>query len=569
VTPGSPIDHRGTTFTEALLTELLNALGDPATHVVIIGPSNFSGAQFNGNAGFGDARFRGAARFDRAQFNGAAGFSRAQFSRNVWFSGAQFNGNAGFNEAQFIRNAWFSEAEFTRDAWFNGAQFRGAARFNGAQFTRDAWFGGAQFSRDARFNGAQFRGAARFNGAQFTRDAWFGGAQFSRDARFNGAQVTRDAWFNGAQFTSAAELGPLRCTGLMSMAGALFSVPVTMHVAASRLDCTRTRWSSTATLRIRYATIDLTDAVLTAPVAVTSHPAPFTITDQAAVRKLDETALAESEAFVRVKSIRGVDATNLVLTDIDLSKCVMSGAFHLDHLGLEGDIKFAQPPTGHRPGRWPRRWSRRRTLAEEHHWRARHNFGYGWTPAPDPAASVTGPGALAVTYRAMRKALEDRGDAPGAADFYYGEMDMRRHDRTATRAERGLLTAYWLLSGYGLRASRAMGSLLITMAVTVLTLMLFGLPAAPPDPVTTGVVAAGERIVLSTATPAAVIPPWGTRVSGDRVGQAIPIVLDAVIFRSSDTGLTTTGVYLDMAARLLEPSLLALAVLAIRGRVKR
>lgn len=46
-------------------------------------------------------------------------------------------------------------------------------------------------------------------------------------------------------------------------------------------------------------------------------------------------------------------------------------------------------------------------------------------------------------------------------------------------------------------------------------------------------------------------------------------MLNVVIFRSSDDDLTTAGVYVDMAARLVEPSLLALAVLAIRGRVKR
>jgi len=38
---------------------------------------------------------------------------------------------------------------------------------------------------------------------------------------------------------------------------------------------------------------------------------------------------------------------------------------------------------------------------------------------------------------------------------------MRRHDHTGTpKGERRLLWAYWLLSGYGLRASRATGWLL-------------------------------------------------------------------------------------------------------------
>jgi hypothetical protein len=59
------------------------------------------------------------------------------------------------------------------------------------------------------------------------------------------------------------------------------------------------------------------------------------------------------------------------------------------------------------------------------------------------------------------------------------------------------------------------------------------------------------------------------RLNGDRAGTAIPVVLNAVIFRAADATLTPTGVYLDMAARLAEPSLLALAVLGLRGRVKR
>ncbi|WP_405764067.1 hypothetical protein [Streptomyces sp. NBC_00080] len=42
-----------------------------------------------------------------------------------------------------------------------------------------------------------------------------------------------------------------------------------------------------------------------------------------------------------------------------------------------------------------------------------------------------------------------------------------------------------------------------------------------------------------------------------------------MIFRSSSQDLTTVGTYTEMASRLAEPVLLGLAVLAIRGRVKR
>ncbi|MFC9228939.1 hypothetical protein ACFTZI_08235 [Streptomyces decoyicus] len=45
--------------------------------------------------------------------------------------------------------------------------------------------------------------------------------------------------------------------------------------------------------------------------------------------------------------------------------------------------------------------------------------------------------------------------------------------------------------------------------------------------------------------------------------------VNSVVFRSSGQNLTTVGTYSEMAARLGEPVLLGLAVLAIRNRVKR
>lgn len=65
-----------------------------------------------------------------------------------------------------------------------------------------------------------------------------------------------------------------------------------------------------------------------------------------------------------------------------------------------------------------------------------------------------GPDRLALLYRALGKAQKDSKNQPGAADFYYGEMEMRRHARGSAsnrrrassrgRVERGILTAYWL-----------------------------------------------------------------------------------------------------------------------------
>ncbi|MFJ9589034.1 hypothetical protein [Streptomyces acidicola] len=87
----------------------------------------------------------------------------------------------------------------------------------------------------------------------------------------------------------------------------------------------------------------------------------------------------------------------------------------------------------------------------------------------------------------MRKSLEDSKFEPGAADFSYGEMEMRRLDPSRPRDERSLITAYWALSGYGLRAPCALVWLLATMTVTVLAMMLWELPQQDPEPHSTGI----------------------------------------------------------------------------------
>jgi hypothetical protein len=51
--------------------------------------------------------------------------------------------------------------------------------------------------------------------------------------------------------------------------------------------------------------------------------------------------------------------------------------------------------------------------------------------------------------------------------------------------------------------------------------------------------------------------------------KATCIAVNSVVFRSSGQKLTTAGTYIEMTSRLLEPILLALGVLAIRGRIKR
>jgi hypothetical protein len=455
----------------------------------------------------------------------------------------------------------------------------GDARFSGTTFSDDAFFTALTFTREARFNGATFNAAALFLGVRFKRDARFDGATFNGEARFDLSKFHRDARFDRATFAGRSTLGPLVCVGRVGLDGAVFEAPATIEIAATAVNCRRTRWMSMAALRLRYATADLTDAVLSSPVAVTAHPTSFTYSE---VRAVDETLLAGADSGVRVTSVRGVDAAHLVLTDTDLSACRFFGAFNLDRLRLEGRCTFAPVPGGWyiRP---PFRWTRRRTLAEEHHWRAAraissHSPPRRWRPGSS-SDRIPQSVEVAATYRQLRKALEDSKNEPGSADFYYGEMEMRRHDRTpeTTAVERGLLGAYWLLSGYGLRASRALVTLGLVMTATVLALMMWGLPSGMPPPTQyiKEPLPAGQRsqkILYETyeRRPGGQAPgPWPEKYSRQRAERALRTSVNSVLFRSGGQGLTRPGSYIEMVFRFTAPLLLLLAVLALRGRVKR
>ncbi len=263
------------------------------------------------------------------------------------------------------------------------------------------------------------------------------------------------------------------CAGTLDLSEAVFERAVTIETAAKTVRCSWTRWASTAALRLRHAKVDLSDAVLEFPVSISARARPF-IPFHFEMREPPELA----DPRVRAQSLRGVDAAHLVLTDIDLTDCRFAVTIHPDQLRLEGRCLLAATPSGlHRRGLWPVRWAPRRILAEEHHWRAaRAGTDAGIWTAASGGEQVLEPAALAPVYRQLRKAFEDGKDEPGAADFYYGEMEMRRHDTDTPRAEQALPAVYWALSGYGLRASRALGWLLAAMTVTVLAMMLWGLP---------------------------------------------------------------------------------------------
>ena len=150
------------------------------------------------------------------------------------------------------------------------------------------------------------------------------------------------------------------------------------------------------------------------------------------------------------------------------------------------------------------------------------------------------PAQVAGLYRALRKAREEDGDEAGAGDLYYGEMEMRRISSAAaegsrSKRDRALLWSYWAISGYGLRPTRALVSLAVTLLIGAALLFVFGFQ--------------DER----------------------NYGRSLLFAVQSSLslLRPPETSLTAGGEVVQIALRLLGPLLFGLALLAVRTRVKR
>ena len=303
-----------------------------------------------------------------------------------------------------------------------------------------------------------------------------------------------------AEFGEATYVA-LRCADRLTLSWARFEQHVRLALASKKVSTIGTRFENGVTMSVS-GELNAEHAVFDGPSTISSGsygPPPLI-------------------------SLREVDVGNLVLVDMDLSWCLFAGAHRLDQLRFEGDCWTKSPPV-------PLKGTRRVMLAEE-------IISHRHVVDPYNRHAAISIDRTAVLYRSLRKALEDSKNEAGAGDFYYGEMEMRRRAPSTQLSERLILWAYWLLSGYGQRAGRAIAALGVLVAVVCALLFTVGLP--------------GE-----------VVWTWW------RVDQSLRIGMGAVVFREAGQTLTSAGSWTVMVARFAGPVLLALAVLAIRARVKR
>ncbi|WNV83716.1 pentapeptide repeat-containing protein [Umezawaea sp. Da 62-37] len=605
ISVGADLDLRGTKFADGLLDRLLTRVAKTP-------------GGFNSRTSFGTVDLR-CCRIPETEL-----FLNAHFAGYVDFSGAVFFGAAKFTDSTFTRGAGFVNATFARgDASFDGVMFNGNVKFLNAKFERSALFKGATFFGSAWFIDTKFMGDAGFNRVKFNEDVGFNRATFARDARFGRAEFARGLWvddatfarvadFSRAVFTSATKFGPVIAESV-ALDEALFVKRVVAEVEAGWVSTQGTRFDGGVELRVRQARLWLRRTSFGASSSVSRAVAPFTPAineksgGESAERAKREVGMVEESQSPTIGTRRGVigvevptpqvlslqetDVSQLTLSDVDVQWCRFAGAHQLEKLRLEGRSPFNQPPAGWRAG-WAWfpvwHWSRRRVLAEEHLWRSRSRKSSGWTTAlpsferldvtsqslnSSQSSLAVEPERLAVLYRSLRKSLEDGKNEAGAGDFYYGEMEARRHTSSAGAGERFVLGVYWLLSGYGQRASRALTALALLVGVLFAGLTYYGLPdtTTPTAPLAGTVRSSSgqsQQVIIEISAPTK-LPPVDQRWTAERVDKAARIALGSVVFRDTDQKLTTAGLWMLMVGRALGPLLLALAALAIRARVKR
>jgi hypothetical protein len=109
--------------------------------------------------------------------------------------------------------------------------------------------------------------------------------------------------------------------------------------------------------------------------------------------------------------------------------------------------------------------------------------------------------------------------------------------------------------------------MLLALATILLAVMGFQhAPAATPVAVTISGTPPQQSIQLQATQPPEMT---AQRPLPDRLGTAALVAVESAVFRSSDQALTYKGRLIQAILRFVGPVLLGLALLSIRGRVKR
>lgn len=520
------LDFRGVQFSTTAVRTLLDALGTTRevaeldlTDAIVPDDFELSNLVVTRQLGAHSTTFRGRVHFSNVQFQ-AASFFRASFHQLVRLGDVHFHGDASFRESNFVSGLFVGVMEgpvrFDHGLDFVGARFGGTCLFRNLSGAGDLFLQSVQLP-EVDLSGVCVAGGLSFRNSTITGDLWLARARVSGALDLENCRVGGEIALDGAivgqlnarsgSFASSPEFGNMLVRDWAVLDHCTFGKPVRVRICASKLHCARTNFLAGASLEV-YADVVLDGARLGGTSASPSSLSPNRPPSNELTAPIEGETIAAQDVTItsppRLVSARGADLTGLSLESVDLTICLFGGASGLDTVRFGSGAEFRATPGGP--------WTTRDTVFEEHLWRTapgltsddqqpnRVRLPGTWS-GPDQlpewfGRTVVPPGMrraveteplgfmqandVATIYRQLRKAREDAKDEPGAADFYYGEMEMRRRFlREATnprkragssRAESVLLTTYWLVAGYGLRAWRP-----LVVLACVVALAAFGL----------------------------------------------------------------------------------------------
>lgn len=501
-------------------------------------PIRLNGARVSPSAcarisGVGSARDRAISAM-ATEFSGAVDIRRARLRKGTSFLGSRFEGPVRFEKVDFIVGVDMRFGLFFQSAAFMHCTFGDMVLFEGCNTHANT----LQISNSAAIPGLK---AHRFNGQITLQDigavdeidlSELSGKGCTILNTTIGGPLTIDGsdcemiWLRNVA-TETVHLGPASMKYGLVLQRSTFTRRVSMDVEGERLDLSQSDLQRGGTINMRRAQIDLSDMTVS-----------------------EDTHLRGTEG-AQVTHLIGADLAKMTFASLSLKRCELYGAFGLASLGLESTVALRQPPSWSIRGRQVAWRSRRRCTFDEALWRSRRRGPWGRAWAKDlkrdaPSSSDDEDASLAPTrdhsvrqiesvYRSLRQGLESRSDHAGASDLYYGEMEMRRLDKDSHWIERAILTGYWAVSGYGLRASRAFVGLLLALVLGALAFHEWGLVGKSPQ---------WRESWLASAQ--ALVP-------GISIGPKT----------------TNAGGFIDIILTIVGPVLLGFGALALRGRTRR
>lgn len=344
----------------------------------------------------------------------------------------------------------------------------------------------------------------------------------------NGSTVRGNASFkeskghliaNGCELHGALDLSGAECTALTAEGLVAHAVTRVGPCSIPFVNLPRAIFGSRVHIELTADTLNLARAMLKEGGLLVVDKAKLQLEQLSLGGPLRVSGGADTQNQPEILSLLNADAGQISFANVNLTRCSFRGAHGLGTIEIEATTTFPRAP-------W---WAgRRRFIADEYAWRygagKLHNFGWSINevhvgavlPKPvkggGPSPILLQPlGALQVAsvYRDLRRSLEAKSDMPGAADFYYGEMEMRRWDKGRSAIERFLVSCYWLTCGYGLRPGRALLVWFALVAMGAFTFCQVGL--------------APEQALLTAVR--ASVPGVPTVVALGANGQAIETVL--------------------------------------------